>query len=179
MRAAGWASLRGAAIWGCAAPSLPPAEVPDWQLAHGELVKPRLLGRGRVSHDRPLPEHLTQRLCEEFSLVTITQPADWADMRRRLQLDRAPLDLDLSQGVIVGILANVGESPRDTWPIQLQAVRTCSGEGWLEARFAAGFYYPLLTAGYLELAYVPGLRTVRMVRIANRTFVIRSATSSH
>ena len=167
------------AILGCAAAPPPPAEVPVWQLAYAEPIKPRLLGRARVSYDRPLPEHLTQPLCEEFSLVIITQPADWADMRRRLQLDRAPLDLDLSQGVIVGILANVGECPRDTWPIHLQAVRTCSGEGWVEARFSAGFYYPLVTAGYLELAYVPGLRTVRMVRIANRTFMIRSATPSH
>lgn len=179
VKGAGWVSVLGVAILGCAAASPPPAEIPVWQLAHAEPVKPRVLGRARVSPDRPLPEHLIQPLCEEFALVIITRPADWADVRRRLRLDRAPLDVDLSQGMIVGILANVGECPRDTWPIQLQTVRTYSGEGWVEARFCAGFYYPLVTAGYLELAYVPGLRTVRMVHIANRTFMIRSTTPSH
>ncbi len=176
-----WGSVLWLAILGCAATPAPPVEVPVWELADAEPVKPRLLGRARVSYDRPLPHHLTQPLCKEFSLIVITEPDDWADVRRRLGLELAPLALDLARGAIVGILANVGECANGTWPIQLETVRTQSGEGSLEARLAGGLYYPLLTAGYLELAYVPGLRTVRKVEIGprGRTFIIRSRSPSH
>ena len=179
VRAASWISMLGAALLGCAATPPPSAEIPVWELAYAEPVKPAFVGRARVSFDRPLPEHLTRRLCDEFSLVTIREAADWADVRRRLQLQHDPLNLDLSQGAIVGILANVGECAHGRWPVQLHAVRTRSGQGWVEASFTSGLYYPLRAAGYLELAYVPGLRTVRMVRIGHRTFMIRTATASH
>jgi len=72
----------------------------------------------------------------------------------------------------------VGQCAHNAWPMHLRAVRARAGEGWLEAEFVPGLYYPLRTAGYLELAYVPALRTVRMVRIGPRTFMIRS-TAAH
>lgn len=171
----------GVALLGCATTSPPSAEIPVWELAYAEPVKPSFVGRARVSFDRPLPEHLTQPLCDEFSLITIREAADWADVRRRLQLEHAPLNLDFSRGAVVGILANVGECAHGTWPVQLEAVRTRSGEGWVEASFAPGVYYPLRAAGYLELAYVPGLRTVRKVEIGPhpRIFIIGSRTASH
>lgn len=166
------------ALLGCAASPPVSCEVPAWELAYATPAKHLLLARTRVSYDRPLPAHLTQPLCDQYSLVTITRPADWHEVRRRLQLSPAA-GVDLSQGIIVGIVANVGEPAHGHWPIHLRAVRTRAGEGWIEAAFASGLYYPLQAAGYLELAYVPGLQSVRTVRINTKTFMIRSATPAH
>ena len=80
----------------------------------------------------------------------------------------------ISSGMVVGILAHVGEASGREWPVKITAVRTRSGVGWLEAAFTPGLYYPLKTAGYLEFAYVPGLRSVCMIRVGHRTFIIRS-----
>ena len=181
VRAAAWASVLGLVVPGCASTAPRSAEIPVWTPAYSELVTPRFVGRARISYDRPLPDHLTMPLCEELSLVTITRPADWADVRRRLQLEHAPLEPDLSQGMIVGIQANVGERADGTWPVHLESVQTRGGDGCLKVRLPGGLYYPLLTARYLELAYVPGLRNVRRVEISPspRVFIIHSPIISH
>lgn len=166
---------------GCATGKPSSTELPVWQLALSEPVKPRLIARARVRYDKPLPVHLTQPLCDEFALITITEPADWADVQSLLHLDPVRPDLDLDHGAIIGIQANVGEYSTDAWPIRLQAVRTRSAAGWVEAWFAPGLYYPLSTAGYLELVYVLGLRTVRRVEISpgSRSFIIRRPSEPH
>lgn len=166
-------------LGGCATPEPQLDEVPVWQLAQAEPAKLQFIGRTRVSHDLPLPPRVTQRLCDEFSLITISNQTDWANVRRLLRLERAPQTLDFTQGAVVGLLAEVGESATGTWPISLISVRTQSGEGWLTADFAGGFYRPLITAGYLDLVYVPGLHTIRRVEVGPRAFVIRSRTGSH
>ncbi len=154
-------------------------EIVTWQLANGEPVKPRLLGRTRLNQDRPLPDHLIQVLSSEFSLVTITRRADWVSIGRRTRLPALGPEVDLTRGMIVGILANVGESATGKWPISLRVVRTHAGQGWIEADFASGLYYPVQTAGYLELVYVPGLRAVQRVGINDRIFVIHRQPNLH
>lgn len=159
---------------GCAASPAGPTAVPTWELANAEPFAPTPVGRGRISFDRPLPSHLLQDLCPEFTLVVIRTAKDWRDVQRRLQLASPPPTIDLSQGSVVGLVANVGESMDDRWPISFRCLRRCGTEGSLEAAFLPGVYYPMLTASYVDLVYAPGIRTIGLVAIDSRRFVIRS-----
>ncbi len=178
--AVGWPGLAFLAsgallLAGCAATAVSTAAaMPTWELANAESVTPVPIARVRVSYDRPLPATLTQKLCDEFSLVTINTPDDWAEVRRRLQLADPVYPVSFAGGTIVGVLASVGEAAQAEWPIHIVGIRTRGGLGWLEAGFNPGVYYPVKTAAYLELAYVPGLRAVCMARVGHRTFVIRT-----
>jgi hypothetical protein len=158
-------------IWlaGCSIAWPPPAattEVPAWELANAKPALSRQVGRARLDPERPLPP--------EFTLLCINNATDWGDLRGRYGLVGSPGELDFSQGAVVGLIANVGEGPRGIWPVELDQVRIQNGQGSVEYTFAAGLYYPVRTAGYLDLAYIPGLREVRMVRIGQRRFIIRS-----
>ena len=162
---------------GCAASAGQSLAVPTWELTNAEPFAPIPVGRGRLSYDRPLPAHLLQELCPEFSLVVIRTAKDWADVRHRLPLPPPPPSVDLSQGSIVGLVATVGECMDDRWPINLRCLRRCGTEGSLETAFTPGVYYPVLTASYVDLVYAPGIRTIGLVAIDNRRFVIRTPTA--
>jgi len=166
--------LIGLFFAGCTATDRATTSVPVWELANAEPLQPVSVGRGRLSFDRPLPPHLVQELSPEFSLITIRTAKDWQDVQRRLRLPGLPAGVDLSQGSIVGLLASVGESMDGRWPIHLQCLRRCGTEGSLEAAFSFGLYYPVLTAGYIELVYAPGINNISMVSIDKRRFILRS-----
>jgi hypothetical protein len=150
-------------------------EVPMWELAQAEPVVPLVVGRSRIDSVDSLPGHLTQRLCPEFTLVVVARRSDWRAVRDRFGFEQLPPEADLSKGVILGLVAEVGEAADGGWPIALERVRTVEGQGSVEAGFMGGIYYPVRTAGYLELAYVPGLRRVRTIRVGHRSFVIRAS----
>ena len=105
--------------------------------------------------------------------MVIRKRSDWRTIRDRFGFDPLPAEADLSKGVVLGLIAEVGEATHDVWPVTLEQVRAVDGQGWVEAGFIGGIYYPVRTAGYLELAYVPGLRMVRTIRVGHRGFVIR------
>ena len=164
--------LLGSLAPGCGNPSPGPALVPTWELANARPVEPVPLGRARVSFDRPLPAKLVQELSPEFSLVTIRTSRDWEEVRRRLELPPAPASVDFSQGIVIGIVANVGESVTGTWPIPIRQIRCREGQGCVEATFTPGLYHPLLCPSYIELTYAPAVRMVTRVHISHRKFVI-------
>lgn len=166
------ALLAGGFASGCATSTSGPALVPTWELANAPPVKRVPLGRSRVSFDRPLPARLLQELSPEFSLVTIRTSRDWEEVRRRLDLPPASPAVDFSQGIVVGIVANIGDSVAPTWPIPIQQIRCREGQGCLEASFQPGLYHPLLCPSYVELAFAPGVRVVTRVHISHRKFVI-------
>lgn len=149
------------------------AEVPAWQLAGAQPSTIRPLGQCRVDLDRQVPANLVTPLCEEFSLVLVSHEADWLLLCSRCQLTGASRSLDFQNGAVVGLIANVGECAWQDWPIHLQVARVLDGEGLLEFSFSGGIYYPVRTAGYLELAYIPGLRSVQRVRVGRRDFILR------
>jgi len=161
------------ALTGCSSPPTTVREVPHWELAHGGQVQFRLVARVRVHPDRPLPGHLVQRLAPEYSLVVVHRAADWQEVQRRLGFSAE--GVRLSDGPIVGLLAEVGEKMDGRWPLQLVSVRAVDGVGLVEASFLHGLYYPLQTAGYLELAQVRGVQAVGAVQINSRLFTIRPA----
>jgi hypothetical protein len=112
-------------------------------------------------------------LSPEFDLVVIPNRADWLEARQRLGLP-TNLDVNFDEGSVVGILARVGENAAHRWPIRIDSIHTTAGRGAITASFLEGTYYPIETAGYLELVYAPGLRKVAQVQIDGRLFTIRS-----
>ncbi|HPD32372.1 MAG TPA: hypothetical protein PLL20_20450 [Phycisphaerae bacterium] len=147
-------------------------EVPAWQLAGAQPSTIRPLGRCRVDAERQVPANLVTPLCEEFSLVLVSHATDWLLLCSRCQLTGTPPSLDFENGAVVGLIANVGESASQDWPIHLQTARVFDGEGLLEFSFSGGIYHPVRTAGYFELAYVAGLRSVQRVRVGRRDFIL-------
>jgi hypothetical protein len=148
-------------------------EVPAWQLAGAASSTIHPLGRSRVDVDRQVPANLVTPLCEEFSLVLVGDEASWSLLCARCQLQASFRSPDFDNGAVVGLIADVGECASGDWPIRLQVARVLDGEGWLEFSFGGGIYYPVKTAGYLELAYVPGLRSVQTVQVGRRSFILR------
>ncbi|MGQ9652008.1 MAG: hypothetical protein ACUVXJ_18040 [Phycisphaerae bacterium] len=147
--------------------------MPAWQLAAAQPSTIYPLGRYRVDVDRQVPANLVTPLCEEFSLVLASHETDWSLLCSRCQITGASRSLDFRNGAVVGLIANVGECAWHDWPIHLQVARVLNGEGLLEFSFNGGIYYPLRTAGYLELAYVAGLKSVQHVRVGRRDFILR------
>lgn len=159
---------------GCATARPLATEVTVWELVDAEPVRPRLVARTRLGWDQPLPDHLVQHLCDEFTVMMITRQPDWSELRRSLELYETPKYFDFTSGAVIGILADVGEATNQRWPVEIETIRTRSGEGWIDARFSGGVFYPLRCPGYLELVYAPELHAIRLVRINNRTFLLRS-----
>lgn len=168
-----WLSLAavGCSGSGPAAPAV--GEVPAWQLASAQPSSIRPLGRCRVDVNRQIPASLITPLCEEFSLVLVSDEPSWSMLCSRCYLTPAPRTLDFANGAVVGLIADVGECASRDWPTQLQVARVLDGEGWLEFSFTGGIFYPVKTAGYLDLAYVPGLKSVQMVQVGRRSFILR------
>jgi hypothetical protein len=158
---------------GCARPTQSATEVQAWSLSSDEPVLLTALAQVRVSPDRPLPEHVVQRLCPEYALVVVSRPTDWEEICRRLALPAALQTVDLNTGPVIGLLADVGEHAENEWPVHIVSVRNTGGQGTLEASFRQGVYYPLRTAGYLELAKITGTTSITTVQIDSRVFTIR------
>lgn len=159
---------------GCSSPASSSWSVPVWQLAKAEPYAPLHLARGRISFDAPLPARLVQQLSPTFAMITVRKPADWQNLCRQLHIQPARTDLDLTQGVILGLAAQVGEPAAGKWPIQINYVRQISGEAAVDATFTPGIYYPLLTAAYVDWVYAPGIETVTFIRINHRQFVLQA-----
>lgn len=156
---------------GCrTAPPLPPAPIPpDGRVGTG--VVHRVLCRTRLDDLNALPRGTAYPLCSEFTLVTIRRPADWHALQARLGLDVDRTRCDLDRGIIIGILGNLGECCSTDTPLRIRAVRDYDGLAVVEASVVDGLYHPIRTAAYLELVYVPGIRAVGLLRIADRTFI--------
>jgi hypothetical protein len=146
--------------------------IPTWELAEAQPARTITLARIRIPLDHPIPTELMQPLCEEYALLMIESPRAWGRLAEDLELPDLPPEADLHKGMIVGLLADVGEASDATWPITIEEARVQEGLGWLIADFHRGIYYPLKTASYLELAYVPGMRRVRRIDINNRRFAL-------
>jgi hypothetical protein len=158
---------------GCAAP--PQARstpIPTWELAEAQPTPMITLARLRVPLEHQIPKSFIQPLCPEYALVIIESDAEWKRLRERIDLIDAMPEVDLRRGMIVGLMADVGEASEPVWPISFEEARVQDGLGWLTALFHRGIYYPVKTAPYLEIAYVPRMRRVRRVDINNRSFAL-------
>ncbi len=158
---------------GCSLPANRSAQtVPTWELADAKPINTRSLVRMRVDPDRTIPEEMLQPLCDEYALVLVRNRQQWESLAQALDVPPFRSRANFQNGMIVGILARVGESAETQWPAVLQEARIRDGLGWLIVYFHKGVYYPVHTAGYLELVYIPRLERIRRVDINTRRFAL-------
>jgi len=81
--------------------------------------------------------------------------------------------VDLNRGLMVGLIARIGEPARAEWPIQFQAVRAISGAGLIDINFTPGLYHPVQAGAFLELIYIPSLNHIQNVRINRKVFIVK------
>jgi len=133
------------------------------------------LAQIRVSPDRPLPRRLVRRLGPEYALLVVDRQSDWNQLCRRYDLSAQDAAVDLHQGPVVGLLAQVGERAEPQWPTRILSLHNQGGQTVLEASFLPGLYYPLAVAGYLELIQVHEPIRITAVRLDSRVFVLPPA----
>lgn len=171
------AVLCGALLGGCAPPRMAPPHQPRWHLAVSAPSVPVSLIRLRTPPDQILPDLVCRELCPEFKLVLVKRQGDWELLRRFLGLPDGAGSVDFACGMVVGVLANVGERAEPGWPLHITTVQPGRTGGRIDVVFAPGIYYPLDTAGYLELAYVSNLHEVEQISINSRTFLLQAGGS--
>lgn len=150
-------------------------EIPLWQLATAEPTPVVWVGRARLNPNASLPGHLIQNLSDEFDLVTIRSDSDWQGFQKIVRPTSYPPVVDLRRGMILGVVARVGEPARSEWPIHIQAVRESCGAALIEINFTSGLYHPVQTSPFIELVYIPVTCQIHTVRINRRTFIIQPA----
>jgi len=145
----------------------------ELKLVSDKPVKITRLGQTRIPFDCLIPQHLTLRLSDEFTLIAITNHKDWLAFARLIHFPEQHVKHDLHRGMIVGIVAEVGEAINDKWPIHIESASIKSGQGNLVFLFSSGYFHPIITDGYLELAYIPDLQEIRLVQINQRRFLLK------
>jgi hypothetical protein len=166
--AVGWCVLVGGCWFDGAAPG-------GWQgeLVEAEVVTPTMRWRGRLVSAGTLSGDIVTRLNEAFDLVVLREAGQWSRLWAAVGEPAAPAAPDFSMGVVVGLVARVGQPVDGSWPVEVVAIRLLRGAGGVDGRISPGLYYPLAGPAFVELAYVPGLVRVRLVRLGQEQFELR------
>jgi len=137
------------------------------------VVTATMRWRGRLVSPGALSGDIVTRLNEAFDLVVLREAGQWLRLWAAVGEPVAPAAPDFSLGVVVGLVARVGQPVDGSWPVEVGAIRLLRGVGCVEGRISAGLYYPLVGPAFVELVYVPGLVRVRMVRLGQEQFELR------
>ncbi len=169
--------LSGLSLLGCASgsggePASRSVRIDPATLATSPPVHPDAQWRVRIPlGSEPRADHIC-RLCDQYELIEIKTQAQWQAFCEQTGLDDANGTPDFDRGIVVGLVARVGESADGFWPTSISEVRLQGdGAGWLRSRFRTGVYRPLLVDAYCNLAYVNGLRRVILVEINRRAYL--------
>lgn len=119
----------------------------------------------RVMEPHLLPARCVHPLSDRFAFLLITDDRQWTEVLKATNLERAARRPRFSQGLVVGLLARVGEPARVRWPVFIEAVRQRGPVVFIIAEFAQGFYRPLDMPAYLHLVFVPGATDVLGVKL--------------
>ncbi len=119
----------------------------------------------RVIEPQRLPARCVHSLSDRFSFMLIADDRQWTELLEATNLERAAPRPQFHQGLVVGLLARVGEPARVRWPVFIEAVRQRGPVAFVIAEFAQGFYRPLDMPAYLHLVFVPGATDVLGVKL--------------
>lgn len=140
-------------------------------LAVAPTVDTQPYWRVRIPSDIELAPGLSRRLCDEFRLVEIHTADDLEAFCKQVGWHPTRQLPDLSAGMLVGVIADVGEPVSHRWPVAIDRVRLLDGAAWIRAKFNPGVYHPIRASSFCELVYIPNLTRVVMVEINRRTFL--------
>jgi hypothetical protein len=168
---AGFVALGVLLAVGCAAPRIVTFQ---WDLATPVETRADRGWRARLAGRDEVPGEFRTVLCDEFELVVADSPGKWRRLREALELEEGPTTgyPDFRNGVVVGLIADVGEPAAADWPVALDAVRRDGTHAWIRYRFSGGLYYPVRTGPYFIAGFIPDIRDVRIVQINRRVFAL-------
>ncbi len=119
----------------------------------------------RVLDTAALPADAIFPLSDRFDFVIIRHPRQWTQLLKAVDLStEAPIP-DFNNGVLVGLIARIGQTRSDRWPILVRSVRQRGRVAFLNAEFREGFYRPLSVPPYLHLVHVRGVDTFLGVKL--------------
>ncbi len=121
------------------------------QEAPGRQWFARLVAPGK------LPTGCVFQLSDRFDFVVISRPEQWAQFLRAASLTDRPTTPDFNDGVVVGLIAHVGQMRDDRWPILVSTVRQRGRIAFVNGEFHEGFYRPLAVPPYAHLVHVRGV----------------------
>lgn len=141
-------------------------------LATSPPIQPDAQWRVRIPlGTEPLADHVC-RLCDQYELIEIRTPDKWQSFCQQTGLASGTPTPDFSRGMVVGLIASVGEPVDGSWPTAISEIRLQgNGAAWIRSRFRTGVYRPLLADPYCNLAYVKGLNRVILIEINRRAFL--------
>ncbi len=173
-----FAALLGSlALAGCASSPTKPTpyttiRVDPSSLAHATPVLPDAEWQVRIPLGLEAASDHTCRLNDQYELIEIRTPAKWQAFCRQTGLDCEGPQPDFSQGLVVGLVASVGEPADGVWPTMIRELRLHeNGSAWLRGKFRTGLYRPVLVDPYCNLFYVKNLRKIVLVEINRRAYL--------
>ncbi|HWL94126.1 MAG TPA: hypothetical protein VNT79_11385 [Phycisphaerae bacterium] len=113
----------------------------------------------RLVNPGAMPAGTVFPLTDRFDFVLVSRQQQWPGLLKATSLTANEASPDLSAGVVVGLIARVGESRHDRWPVMVQSVRQRGGVAFLYGVFREGFYRPLSVPAYMHLVYVRDVDT--------------------
>lgn len=124
----------------------------------------------RLIEDGKLPSDCVHPLSDKFSFVMIKSASEWSQLVEATNLQRNLKTPALHKGIVVGILAQAGETRSDRWPALITSARQRGSVVFLVAEFFQGYYRPLEVPPYLHLVYIPEARHVLGLKINHQLF---------
>ena len=119
----------------------------------------------RVIQPPELPRQCIHRLSEKFDFVLVDTQEDWSGICRATNLDPALPPPDFSDGLVLGLLAGVGQARQGDWPAIIRSVRRRGTVAFLVAEFNQGF----LSALESSALPAPHLRSRTQEHTRNQT----------
>jgi len=162
-------------VAGCAHTKVAPTtsiRINPSSLASSPPIVPDAQWRARIPLGaKPQADHIC-KLCDQYELIEIRTPRRWLAFSEQTGLQPGGTTPDFSRGIVVGLVARVGEPADGAWPTSISEVRLQDdGGAWLRSRFRTGLYRPLLVDDYCNLVYIKGLKHVILVEVNRRAFL--------
>ncbi|MBN1344320.1 MAG: hypothetical protein JXQ73_16655 [Phycisphaerae bacterium] len=169
--------LLGTVIAGCAGTprtgSVPSTiRIDPASLASAPAIHPDAQWRVRIPIGTTPPADHICHLCDQYAVIEIRSPETWRAFCNQTGLNCPEGAPDFDDGIIVGLVAGVGEPADGAWPTAISEVRLQDdGAAWLRSQFRTGLYRPLLVDAYCNLIYTKGLKKVILVEINRRAYL--------
>jgi len=106
-------------------------------------------------------------LGSRLGLLQIRSPGEWERLASAVPAIGQPPDL--RRGMLVGLVCWAGTPADGHWPVRIDAIRACGGDGIVEASFLGGSYLPDGT-GFIETAYADGVHRVLAIEVDGVVF---------
>lgn len=124
----------------------------------------------RLVDPKGMPVGCTFPLSDRFDFVVMSQSQQWAQFLRASEIVEGEVAPDFADGVVIGLIAHVGQLRSDRWPILVSSVRQRGRVAFIYSEFFEGFYRPLSVPPYVHLVFVPGVDSFLGIKLNQLLF---------